>query len=525
MTRVFNDSVDVTMTIDNDEWLLEEAEVQLSQASTPNYVKIESMIPGKNVEVPNNPTQLIGDEFELIADNQLISERVTDSEEDSLLFRGSIANISATGEKSYEGIAHDPSQEPLAAPNKKNPGENGSILNQKLLIKEPYDGFNQLYSPPFGTNYIPSIILGSNLVDTIANSIPGVDDLDNQLKDGPITRSGPNGEVEGAKDRILTFDKGTITIKNAIEKVTEVCEVEYWFDKEGTLHFGVPEPVAHELEYITDASDGITTPPYQSVRVISSGISTTEGRNRSHMEPEEKSIIEATWVSDVEGFESEEDGGDGEDELPEELQQDENEGSGGGYIPVFLEDLKRDTLPEPVFTYRNNELSTVEQAKSAAEDVVKDLAKQQEQGKITVVGFPEVTPLDAIVMPQAQDEDLPNYQENMPMGGNRYAVYKVVHRLNDSDGFKTIIHIAGLTGSARVAVPADGAVAKITDRGDITKLSPEEQQNIEDAASDAFEVGSEVREAFRLPLDSDNSAQSTTENDDDSTDDDSLVNL
>lgn len=438
MTTIFNDNVQTTMTIDGDEWLVADAEVELSQVSTPNYVDINKMIPGESVQVPSPPDGLVSKDFELYADNDLITERTTDAEEDTLLFKGKLANISAIGTRAYEGIAYDPSQQPVASPGQG--GGNGSVLNQQIFITPPYYGFAYMYARGSGTQYEPKTIKGAELVDKIVAEIPGVDDVENQLTENGVTRTGPNGSVTGAYNRELSFDNLKISLQKGIEKVREECECDWWFDKEGTLYFGVPEPIAHELRFITDASDGLTTPPYQSVKVIGSGIASEEGYYRSHLRPEERIVVNASWADN--------------------------------------QDVVYGETVQPQFEYRNNEISTEAQARSVARKLTEDLKKQQANGKVTVTGFPEVTPFDAVIMPQAADEGGTNYQPGMPMGGNRYGVYKVVHRLNGSDGFKTIIHVCGLTNTSRIAVDRPTGGTLLVDRGDWAEVSPRDRATI-----------------------------------------------
>jgi hypothetical protein len=112
---------------------------------------------------------------------------------------------------------------------------------------------------------------------------------------------------------------------------------------------------------------------------------------------------------------------------------------------------------------------------SAAKKIVEDLKKQSAKGKISIVGFPEVTPFDAVIMPHAskdkRDAGVPNYQKGMPMGGNRYGVYKVIHKLNGSDGFKTELKVCGLTNTSRIAVSPNEETFFI-ERGDWADMSP-----------------------------------------------------
>lgn len=455
MTTVFNDNVQTTMKIGGDEWRPVEVEVQLAQKDTPNYAHIVRMIPGEGVEAPSPPDQLISKDFELHADNQLYSERTTSAGEETLLFTGKLANISAIGTRAYEGIAYDPSQQPLASPGENVEGVafggNGSVLNQKIYVKSPYYGMSALYGDSTGTKYEPKTVKASEMAQKIVDEIPGVTDYEIQIQPEGKTVSGPNGSVTGAYDRELKFENVRTSLQNAIEKIREECECEVWYDKQGKLYVGVPEPTAHELRFITDASDGLTTPPYQSVKVIGSGVASEEGFNKKQLVAEDRIVVEGTFV---------------------------NEQSGDGYKFVNAENVSGD-LPEPKFEYRNAEISTEAQAISTATSLVKDLAKQAAKGKVTVTGFPEVTPFDAIIMPHASEDKrnagVPNYQPGMPMGGSRYGVYKVIHRLNGSDGFKTIIHVCGLTNTSRVAVPRTGNRVTLIDRGDWSEMSPQEQ--------------------------------------------------
>lgn len=441
MTTVYNDSVETTMKIGEKEWNPAEVRVELSQVDTPNYVDINKMIPGEGVQVPSPPDKgeegLIGKKFELHADNNLISERTSDKSEETLLFKGKLANISAIGTRAYEGIAYDPSQQPLASPGEKSAfGGNGSVLNQEIYVKSPYYGVLFMYSRDRGMEYEPKTVKAKKLAQKIVNEIPGVTDSEIQITDDGVTREGKSGSVTGAYNRKLKFDSTKITIQQAVTKIREEAECDWWFDKKGKLYFGVPEPVAHELKFITDASDGMTTPPYQSVKVIGSGVATEEGWRKKQLVADERIVVEGTWSDN--------------------------------------KDFVKGEKVEPQFVYRNAEISTEAQAISSAKKIIEDLKKQSASGKISVVGFPEITPFDAVVMPQSSNKEGDNYQKGMPMGGSRYGIYKVIHKLNGSDGFKTELEVAGLTGSARIAVKPNNETFLI-DRGDWERMSPRQQ--------------------------------------------------
>lgn len=416
MTRVFNDTVEVDLQIGGNPWFVIEAEVVNSRTDKPDYVDMRIVPDPNETAPPPEPIEdLVGEPFTLDVDNELISKRDTGASEVTRIFTGNLANISPTGENSYEAIAYTPAHQPFAT------STEGSVMNQSIYIPMPSFGFDTEFfgAAPSGTGtqYQPRRnIKASDLVQRIIARI-GISDYEVNLSFSGTSVSGPNGSYTAGYDTYLYFEDAFPKISYALNRAREETKSEWWFDREGKFHFGVPEPTAHKLQFITDADAGKTTPPYQSVRVIGSGAASQEGWARNSMNMEDPITIEAR----IDTLES----------------KDES-------VANFGE------TREPIFTYRNAEISTQQQARNTAEKIINDLAEQQGDGKITVVGFPEVEPLDAVEMPPhgSVSTDL----GGQPMGGARYGVYKVVHRLNNSDGFVTIIHCAGLTGVTRVPV-------------------------------------------------------------------------
>ena len=415
MTQVFNDNIQVDMQIDGDEWLLAEAEVKLSYHSEANYTKIPKMTPGPEASF-DKVEDLVGTDFSLEVDNDLDVERDGADGADVTLFEGKLANISPRGAKDFEGIAYDPSQQAFGS------GQKGTnMANQTVRIGYPYYGSLFLYNVIEGTRKEPKTIRADELATKIVNQIPTIEDYEIQLTEGGVTRSGRNGETEGAYNPKLTFDKLEVSVGQALKKIREECKADWWFDKTGKFYIGMPESTPWELRYITDTSAGITTPPYQSVKVIGSGVASDEGFPKSDLRPEERVTIEAA------------------------IGQSPN----GEFYPVT------NKSSEPQFIYRNNELSTQQQAETTAIKLIEDLIEQQKEGEITVVGFPQVSPIDALIMPHNNpDSDAPNYQEGMPMGGERYGVYSVTHRLNGTDGFITKLEVGGPMNLTRIQLPA-----------------------------------------------------------------------
>lgn len=416
MTQIFNDNVEVTMTIDGDPWYVVDAEVELSRMDTPNYVDL-LMIPDPDETVPNLPDridELIGSSFRLEADNDLISERDSNAEEDSLLFDGNLANISPTGLNSYEAIAYDPAQQAFAPE-----ADGGSMMNQYINIGAPEYDYELMFFDQSGLEFEIQTIKSTEFARQIVEEL-GIEEYEIEMEEGGIDISGPEGSTTIAYERNLVIDDSFITVEEALTKLREWCEVEWWFDKAGVFHIGPPRPTKHELKFIKDSSAGRTTPPYQSVRVIGSGAASVEGYSRTNMDIEDKIVVEAA------------------------IAQTE-----GGDLIANIGETR-----QPVFEYRNLEVSNREQAESTARKLVQDLGEQQSDGTVTVVGFPEIIPMDGIVMPAGEDGeyDEGDIRNDQPMGGFGFGVYKVVHRLNASDGFITKIHVSSVIGVTSTVV-------------------------------------------------------------------------
>lgn len=409
MTQIINDNVQVEMTIDGDEWLVVDAETKLSFQSQANYTKIRKMTPHPDTTF-GKVEELIGTDFELKVQNDL-PER-PGGEELKTLFKGKLANISPRGAKDYEGIAFDPSQQGFGT------GQGANMQNLEIQLGYPYYSPYRLFSTATDTGLQgkDKTLKAKKVANKIADKIPNLNGRDIRLKKGGTKRTGPSGNTIGGFNPKLTFDKQNPKIGKALAKIREECLAEWWFDRKGIFNVGVPQSVAYELKYITDTSAGITTPPYSSVKVIGSGIASEEGFTRTDMRSEERIVVEGA-ISET-------------------------------GKPV----IGKSTSTQ--FIYRNAELTTQKQAKDTAKRLLKDLREQQKDGEITLVGFPEMSPLDALIMPHDnEDSNAPNYQPGMPMGGERYGAHKVKHRLNNSDGYKTIVEVGAPMGVSRVKMP------------------------------------------------------------------------
>lgn len=447
-------------------WDVIELKVEISQVVSPNYVKgrvtikpefsnsinkiVNSNI-DENNSLPNNGiSRLVGSRFRLEANNELVAlpenEETNTSlrgltteqnvEEDNLLFDGRLANISPVGTNVYEIVAYDPGQQAF------NIGEeSGSIINQKLdftgeeiNFRDPEDSSDNNVT---GDHSQRAIDIAREVADAA-----GLGSKTN-IQNSAFRQARVSTGINRAAYIRVEFEKLVVPVKEALNRVREATNTEWWFDKDGTFYFGDPATFGggvstYETRLIKDTSAGITTPPYQSVRVIGSGVATTEGwSGSSKIQDDEDKIVKEANIG-----------------LPS---------AGGEQSEVVIELDPRGELTEPTFKYINAEISTDEQAQNTALKIADELIKQQAEGKVTVVGFPEIQPFDGILMPNSDEQ---------PMGGQLYDVYSVTHKLNGSDGFVTEIEVAGpnpkLRGDVTVRQDEDGnptnIIATSTDR-------------------------------------------------------------
>lgn len=482
MTQIFEDNVQVDLQIgttsegfsqgsrepgtsvfSNDAifWDVIEMEVEITQVAMPNYVKgkvtiqpqfiddinkllnpdiyetdapddTEDSVDDTSAEgnIPNNGiSRLVGSRFRLEVENDFVavetddeegadtrstSDAANDVEKDSLLFDGRLANISPIGTNLYEVIAYDPGQQAF------NIGEeSGSVVNQKLeLTGDSVDNFRQPQDASDNNEPGEHTISATSLVQSIVE----------EASLGSKT-------VIDVGDQNIQFTKSVVTVKKALNKVREETNSEWWFDKDGTFYFGDPGELGggvrtYQVSLITDTSAGITTPPYQSVRVIGSGVATTEGwAGNSQIQDDDDKIVQEANIG-----------------LPE---------SAGTQSEVVVELDPEDELAEPTFKYINAELSTDQSVQNTVLKIADELIKQQAEGKVTVVGFPEIQPFDGILMPNTKQQ---------PMGGQLYEVYSVKHKINGSDGFLTEIEVAG--PNPRIRKQIDTTVETETEDGE-----------------------------------------------------------
>lgn len=372
---------------DIDEWGLLEAEIVLSRRNTPNYADIiitpqGDTVPPSNVNQRVEEGGLLGATFTLDVDTSI---RTTDLDEEvTRLFTGKIANMTPIGDYTYEAIVHDPTQEPF-----KNVGSDTAS-----------DLMNQYITLPYVLSAQDQSVRVDDVLDLIMRKLeipPEKQDINIQ-KGGISIGTTPDGEeVRQGYNTQLRFSDFNVTVEDALTKIEEASESYWWFDRFGVFNFGPLQDItSYDLSLITDTSAGASTPAYRSVKVIGDGVVSEEGWQRS-------SLIADTNISSE------------------------------GNVSFLTEDAQ---LAEPTFIYRNMEISTASEAQHVRNQLIDKLRSQRANGKVTVVGFPEIYPNDTVVMPSS---------DRQPMGGSRYGVMGVTHRINPDDGFVTIIEVQGLT--------------------------------------------------------------------------------
>jgi hypothetical protein len=147
----------------------------------------------------------------------------------------------------------------------------------------------------------------------------------------------------------------------------------------------------HSLTRIIDATAGSRRPQYKSVQVVgntsisdSDGDITSELRKQRHLISAQPVIAEA---------------GDG----------------------------------QPAFLFKDGSIQTQSQANNVAKQLFRRLQKQQQGGQATIIGRPEIRPLDRVTFPEAQ-------------GGETFLVSNIEHTISATDGFQSRLSLGGTIG-------------------------------------------------------------------------------
>jgi len=503
---MFADELEPELIIDGQEWNLISAKVVHSQTEQPNYAEIKC-VPSLDIgadALPESLPSLRGRSAQLSCKTDLSEARANIAEEngaefetDSLLFGGRVARIYPVGDKSVDVVLFDPGQslfeqssgespeEDDEQTDENAPGGGGTAVgarqedttisqdeesspssegeDQTSIQNKVIDLTNSQFTREVEQENAEgkvTEILAYYAVKYILDEL-GITDRDIS---GIIKREGTEYTVgeetyKGGYNVPLQFADPSGTAAELLDQIATLTESTYWFDKGGTFIFGPPDISEYNLRYITETTAGITTPPYQSVKVIGTGVASEEGFTATNQITEEPIVKTAAL-----------------------RPADQSE---GGFN--VEEDVKEDALRDPVYRYKSADLVTDQQVESAVRDLIQKIGEQQKTGEITVVGFPEVTLDDVLVMPDTPSQ---------PMGGEDYSVTKITHRINNSDGFTTKIQVtAPFVNSLFYREPKDYGEFKpttILERKGGTPLGLQNQEPLEeddgftDSLNDSF---------------------------------------
>jgi len=417
---MFSDRLETDFTIDGVQWEVIDAKVVHSQTEKPNYAEVKAVV-AEDVpdgEIPETITNLRGSTSSLSIETELSEKRKEIAEEagnefevDPLLFSGRVARIYPNGDKSVDVVLFDPGQSLFEQSSGSSSDSSDKTSVQNTIINLAESQFSSFESRRTET---VTEIRALDAVQYITDEL-GITDRDlTGLRREVGTEYTVDGETRlGGKNILLKFKNPKATASEILEQIANETESTYWFDKEGTFNFGPPDIKTFDVRYITDTTAGITTPPYQSVEVIGTGVASEGGFTATNVIPEEN-IIKRIAIKSF----------------------DQSE---GGY------ELEQNALKAPVYRYKSADLVTDAQVASTAQKLIEKIGEQQKTGEITMVGFPELTLDDIIRVPDSDQQ---------PMGGEDYAVTKITHRINSSDGFTTKVKVSAPFVGTKVQTPS-----------------------------------------------------------------------
>ena len=475
------DEVDVNLWIGegNQHFKVVEMEVEHTKFQMPNFAKgvvvpaEDNQNAGESINL-SNLDELNGQVAILTAETNFILQREIQRGNPSLIFQGKVANVFATGKGNLISILlFDPSQEAFAYNEEGEKTRNfvnknvdfsniEGEISEAFAVDEEAEGLPAadivetiLTDEQFGINFTEGeqFIIGENEdfgQNEFATSYTGTtNEFDEtqetsgidlttadyiiELKEATTT---PTEELTQATNVDIVFQESELTIYNVLEKIAKSTDSKIWFDRHGVFHFGGISPIKHELKYIIETDAGITTPPYQGVKVIGNPTLSTQseiGIFDSETDLNRRDDERGTFVVEASigkrtifGTERERDSTGVTEVETDTITGIEN--------TVVFHDSDDTVVAQPQFEFTDYSLLTQLQVIYTAKAFLEDIIEQSGEGEITVVGFPEIELFDGIKMPNSPVQ---------PMGGSEFGVTKIVHDIS-SDGFTTRISVGGI---------------------------------------------------------------------------------
>lgn len=214
------------------------------------------------------------------------------------------------------------------------------------------------------------------------------------------------GRVSAIDYNIGIEETGTKAAE-VLDKLAKRANADWWFDEWNTLQFGLPDSELHEVYYVKNTTAADKLPPYRGVKVTGDNVVSLEGWSVAHIPGYEPAIGR-------QGIFYNEDNGTWES--------------------------RPGVTNDPVFTLKDKQIKTQRQAQQIAAKLADELFKQIKGGKVKIAGTRgderqdpanAIGALDVIEMPER-------------MGGERYYVGRINHKIDSSNGYEVIIECEGL---------------------------------------------------------------------------------
>lgn len=417
-----------------------ELEIVLTNGSASNYMMGEIVGDGHN-QLPGTGTRYSRDDpgdgpAEIVTidiDTDLMEVRPNTAGEITRVFTGVISNSSRMTEGRFEFMAFWP-------------GFN-RIQNGALNFSPPPPAVRSANDVDYTSRQTTTGEVADNIGDFVTKNSKFEYSVNLENNGTQITENRRAGfDTKMVLDGVYSVDITTENSDGALTTLIQRADAVWDVTRYGEFSIGPPEPdgaiptaaTSHKLRYLTEADAGRQSPMYRSIEVIGSGVASRVGYS-ANAQVSEKPLRVIGEITQT------------EDEQTAVIFE--------GDAPPSID------ITEPVYTYRNMEINTIEEAEHTFNKIADELRQQLAGGEVTVVGHPEVWPGDAVELPNAPRQ---------PFAEERFIINKVRHRLNNNDGFLTTIEVGGQTDAARSLFDEPG----LTPKYEYLSLSDEDRRSI-----------------------------------------------